>query len=178
MTRPTEVDIIVCGGTLLSRISNKGGSTGCVVAGRLANLDPKLKVLLIEGGENNYNNPWVYRPGIFPRNMKLDSKTATFYESNPSEHLNGRSAIVPAAHILGGGSSINFMMYTRASASDYDDFKTPGWTTKDLLPLMQKVVLSVLVDSSMKRTNALATIVRSTVSRAPSKSPSEDTRTP
>ena len=29
-------------------------------------------------------------------------------------------------------------MYTRASASDYDDFQAKGWTTKDLLPLMKK----------------------------------------
>ncbi|CCC08667.1 unnamed protein product [Sordaria macrospora k-hell] len=125
---PEEFDIIVCG----------GGSCGCVVAGRLANLDHNLKVLLIEAGESNLNNPWVFRPGIFPRNMKLDSKTATFYESKPSKWLGGRGAIVPAAHILGGGSSINFMMYTRASASDYDDFQAKGWTTKELLPLMKK----------------------------------------
>ena len=77
---------------------------------RLANLDHNLKVLLIEGGENNLNNPWVYRPGIYPRNMKLDSKTATFYESNPSPWLAGRKAVVPCANILGGGSSINFMV--------------------------------------------------------------------
>ncbi|KAK0612585.1 GMC oxidoreductase-domain-containing protein [Bombardia bombarda] len=125
---PEEFDIIVCG----------GGSCGCVVAGRLANLDHNLKVLLIEAGESNLNNPWVFRPGIFPRNMKLDSKTASFYSSKPSAALNGRGAIVPAAHILGGGSSINFMMYTRASASDYDDFQAKGWTTEELLPLMKK----------------------------------------
>jgi len=47
MVIPDEVDIIVCG----------GGSCGCVVAGRLANLDHNLQVLLIEGGENNLNNP-------------------------------------------------------------------------------------------------------------------------
>jgi alcohol oxidase len=89
--------------------------------------------------------------------MKLDSKTASFYHSRPSEHLDGRQAIVPCANILGGGSSINFMvsdvcltrissglklnpakMYTRASASDYDDFQAKGWTTKELLPLMRK----------------------------------------
>jgi alcohol oxidase len=80
MTIPDEVDIIVCG----------GGSCGCVVAGRLANLDHNLQVLLIEAGENNLNNPWVFRPGIYPRNMKLDSKTATFYYSRPSEWLDGR----------------------------------------------------------------------------------------
>lgn len=128
MTIPEEVDIIVVG----------GGSCGCVVAGRLANLDHNLQVLLVEAGENNLNNPWVYRPGIYPKNMKLDSKTASFYYSRPSEWLGGRRAVVPCANILGGGSSINFMMYTRASWSDYDDFRTPGWTTKELLPLMKK----------------------------------------
>ncbi|KAK4218628.1 alcohol oxidase 1 [Rhypophila decipiens] len=125
---PEEFDIIVCG----------GGSCGCVVAGRLANLDHNLKVLLIEAGENNLNNPLVFTPAIFPRNMRLDSKTATFYESRPSEHLAGRAAVVPAAHVLGGGSSINFMMYTRASASDYDDFQAEGWKTEQLIPLMKK----------------------------------------
>lgn len=29
-------------------------------------------------------------------------------------------------------------MYTRASASDYDDFQAKGWTTEELLPLMKK----------------------------------------
>ncbi len=29
-------------------------------------------------------------------------------------------------------------MYTRASASDYDDFQAKGWETKNLIPLMKK----------------------------------------
>lgn len=29
-------------------------------------------------------------------------------------------------------------MYTRASASDYDDFQAKGWSTKELIPLMKK----------------------------------------
>ena len=45
MTAPDEVDIIVVG----------GGSCGCVVAGRLANLDHNLQVMLIEAGESNLN---------------------------------------------------------------------------------------------------------------------------
>lgn len=75
----------------------------------------------------------VYRPGIYPKNMKLDSKTASFYYSRPSEWLGGRRAVVPCAHILGqytgtcllvpliltnnigGGSSINFMVITHLS---------------------------------------------------------------
>ena len=35
------------------------------------------------------------------------------------------------------------MVYTRASASDYDDWKTvyenPGWGSNDLIPLLRKV---------------------------------------
>lgn len=27
-------------------------------------------------------------------------------------------------------------MYTRASASDYDDFQAKGWTTKELIPVI------------------------------------------
>lgn len=75
MAVPNEVDTIVCG----------GGSVDCVSAGRLANLDHNLQVLLIEAGEDNLNNPWLelhpftpsaemsraYRPGIYPRDMKV-----------------------------------------------------------------------------------------------------------
>ncbi|EPQ53030.1 alcohol oxidase [Gloeophyllum trabeum ATCC 11539] len=132
MVHPEEVDVIVCG----------GGPAGCVVAGRLAYADPNLKVMLIEGGANNRDDPWVYRPGIYVRNMQRDgvNDKATFYtDTMKSSHLRGRQAIVPCANILGGGSSINFQMYTRASASDWDDFKTEGWTCQDLLPLMKRL---------------------------------------
>lgn len=67
------------------------------------------------------------------------SQTALFYEANAEEALNGRKAIVPAGGMLGGGSSINFMMYTRAQGVDFDDWETEGWSAKDLLPLMKRV---------------------------------------
>ncbi|PAV14903.1 alcohol oxidase [Pyrrhoderma noxium] len=132
MVQPKEVDVIVCG----------GGPAGCVVAGRLAYADPTLQVMLIEGGNNNRDDPWVYRPGIYVRNMQRDgvNDKATFYtDTMQSSHLRGRRSIVPCANILGGGSSINFQMYTRASASDWDDFKTEGWTAEDLKPLMKRL---------------------------------------
>lgn len=73
----------------------------------------------------------VYRPGIYPKNMKLDSKTATFYESEPSEWLGGRKAVVPCAHILGGGSSINFMVSVLVTPSIENYPSMPGSTKND-----------------------------------------------
>jgi alcohol oxidase len=50
---------------------------------------------------------------MYLAHLAPDSQTALFYKANKEEALNGREAIVPCGGILGGGSSINFMMYTR-----------------------------------------------------------------
>lgn len=41
--------------------------------------------------------------------------------------------------VLGGGSSINFMMYTRAQGIDFDSWNTPGWSAKEMIPLAKKL---------------------------------------
>ena len=71
-----------------------------------------------------------FAPGNTNIEMYIDSK--------PSEHLGGRRTVVPVGHVLGGGTSVNVMQYTRASASDYDDWNVEGWKFKDLKPLFQK----------------------------------------
>ncbi|QRW14249.1 GMC oxidoreductase [Ceratobasidium sp. AG-Ba] len=97
--------------------------------------------MLIEYGPNNIDDPMVSTPAVYPRNMRLleSDKAHFYYDTNKSKFLRGRKTIVPCAKVLGGGSSINFQMYTRASASDWNDFKTEGWTYEDLLPLMKRL---------------------------------------
>ncbi|KAI5844055.1 GMC oxidoreductase-domain-containing protein [Morchella snyderi] len=129
MSPPKEVDVIVVG----------GGAAGCIVAGRLAQADPNLEILIVEGGKNNLNDPQVRRPAMFLSHLAPTSTTAKFYAGRHSELLGGRSPIVPTGNMLGGGSSINFMMYTRASKSDYDDWTTEGWSADDLIPLFKKI---------------------------------------
>jgi alcohol oxidase len=106
----------------------------------LARADPTLQILIIESGNDNRNDPLVRTPAFYAHHLKPDSKTAHFHVSKPSPHVAGRSNIVASGQALGGGSSINFMMYTRASASDYDDWNTEGWTFNDLKPLLLKVI--------------------------------------
>jgi alcohol oxidase len=124
-----EMDIIFAG----------GGTAACVAAGRLAKDNPDLKILLIEGGPNQYQNPAVNNPALYLSHLAPDTKTALFYKAQASEHLGGREAIVPMGGCLGGGSSINFMMYTRAQGIDFDSWKTEGWYAKDMHPLCNKL---------------------------------------
>lgn len=81
-----------------------------MLAGRLAEADPALSVLVIEGGSDNYNVPNVVNPLLYYEHLAPTSKSTLFYKSKASEHLAGREAVIPSGGILGGGSSINFMM--------------------------------------------------------------------
>ncbi|KAI9864303.1 MAG: hypothetical protein M1813_003223 [Trichoglossum hirsutum] len=125
---PHEVDVIIAG----------GGTAGCVVAGRLAKADPSLEILVMEYGIDAKNNPKIVHPALFPALMAPDSNTKLFYNAKPSESLAGRMPVVLTGGCLGGGSSINFMMYARGQSIDYDDWGTEGWSAEDLLPLFKK----------------------------------------
>lgn len=37
--------------------------------------------------------------------------------------------------------AVNYIMYTRGSASDFDDWKTEGWKFSDVLPYFKKVIV-------------------------------------
>ncbi|KAF2100503.1 alcohol oxidase-like protein [Rhizodiscina lignyota] len=123
-----EVDVIVAG----------GGTAGCVVASRLAEADPKLSILVIEQGMTNEGVPEVIHPALYPRNLRPDSKNTLFWKGNKAPQLADREPIVPSGGILGGGSSINWMVYTRAQRSDFDSWKQPGWSANELYPYLKK----------------------------------------
>ncbi|KAI9691302.1 MAG: hypothetical protein M1820_009765 [Bogoriella megaspora] len=124
-----EVDVIIAG----------GGTTGCIVAGRLAEADPNLSILVIEHGANNFNDPTIIHPGFWLRHIMPDSKTAAVHTAKKSDYLAGREVTVPVGRILGGGSSINFMTYTRGQRSDFNHWKMPGWKADDMLPYLRKL---------------------------------------
>jgi len=116
-----------------------GGLAGCVVAGRLAEADPKLTILIIEQGPNSYEVPEVVHPGLYPRNLFPTSKYTLFWQGNESPQLAGRKPIVPSGGTLGGGSAINWMVYTRGQRSDFDSWKAEGWSADELYPFLKKV---------------------------------------
>ncbi|KAI5836369.1 alcohol oxidase-like protein [Schizophyllum commune Tattone D] len=120
-----------------------GGCAACVAAGRLAAADPSLKILILEAGEHTKDLDAHIQPFRYFSHLAPTSKTVTFNIGKPSPTIGGRSIITPSGRCLGGGSSVNFTMYNRAAASDFDDWETvygnKGWHSKDLVPLLKKM---------------------------------------
>ena len=98
-----------------------------------------IGILVIEAGPDNRGVENIENPIFYLDHLLPTSNTAHFYKANKAEQLAGRECIVPAGGVLGGGSSINFMMYTRAQRHDLDSFGQPGWNSKELLPYLKKV---------------------------------------
>ncbi|KXX79950.1 Alcohol oxidase [Madurella mycetomatis] len=128
------VDIIIAGGKY-----QHSGTTACVVASRLSNAYPGMSILMIEGGQNNANVPTITHPAYFLASLAPGSTMNLFYKTKKSAALADRELILPSGGVLGGGSSTNFMMYSRAMKSDFDSWDTPGWSGADMLPYLKKL---------------------------------------
>jgi choline dehydrogenase-like flavoprotein len=114
-----------------------GGSAGCVTAWRLVK-DHGARVLLLEGGWP-HSDPLVRMPAGFVRMLFRPSRYITTYVSEPQPALGGRSVNIAQANVLGGGSSVNAMTYTRGTRQDYDEWDASmgggaGWSWDDILP--------------------------------------------
>jgi choline dehydrogenase len=113
------------------------GSAGCVVANRLTE-DPDTSVLLLEAG-NPDTKPEIHIPAKCI--SLLGSEVDWGYFSEPEPYLNDRKMLCSRGKVLGGSSSINFMMYVRGNPYDYDhwqELENPGWSYKDVLPYFKK----------------------------------------
>ena len=92
------------------------GPAGCCLAARLTE-DPDVSVLLLEAGGTD-RHPYIHVPAGF---AKLTGTSHTWgYSTAPQREVDRRAMWYPQGRVLGGGSSINAMVYARGNAKDYD----------------------------------------------------------
>ncbi len=113
-----------------------GGSAGCVAASRLVQ-DYDARVLLLEAGQNDDSRLVKMPAGSF-KMIFGGGDFVKFHETGAQTHLGGRTVSLPQGNVLGGGSSVNVMAYTRGSRYDYQRWNeasgNTGWAFEDLLP--------------------------------------------
>jgi len=116
-----------------------GGSAGCVLANRLT-ASGAHRVCLLEAGPED-NTAVITIPGAFAYFM-FSKKYNWSFDSEPVADIrDGNPIFCPQGKGLGGGSSINAMIYIRGHRIDYDNWAAlgnRGWGWNDLLPYFRK----------------------------------------
>jgi len=113
------------------------GSAGCTVASRL--VAAGKRVLVVEAGPAD-NTRFIDIPATFDK--VIGTARSWIYQSEPEPSVGGRSLPIPQGRTLGGGSSINAMLYIRGQPEDYDgwhDLGCPGWGWDDVLPVYKRL---------------------------------------
>ncbi|MGI9332102.1 MAG: GMC family oxidoreductase [Gammaproteobacteria bacterium] len=125
---PKAYDYIVVG----------GGSAGCTLAGRLSEISD-ARALLVEAGPSDSARSIHLPVGFY----KMTTGPLTWgYSTAPSPQRDGASMPYVQARVLGGGSSINAMVFTRGNRADYDEWASDagcdGWSFADVLPYFRR----------------------------------------
>jgi len=111
------------------------GAAGSVLASELSAAG--ARVLAIESGGSD-DAPAIANPSIWFYNVggPLDYNLPLY----PTPQLSQRRFNMALGHVLGGGSSINAMVWTRGMARDYDGWAqggATGWAFADVLPVFK-----------------------------------------
>jgi choline dehydrogenase len=111
------------------------GAAGSVLAAELSTFG--AQVLVIESGGPD-DAPTITNPSVWFYNVggPLDYHLPI----EPSPRLNNRKFNMALGHVLGGGTSINAMVWTRGMQRDYDGWASngaKGWSFAEVLPIFK-----------------------------------------
>eukprot|EP01083_Nonionella_stella_P132739 403594_1 len=136
LEKPTELD------DAYDYIIVGGGTAGCVIANKLSQ-NPGVSVLVLEAGGDDRDIPEIRVPG-FCGALQRSSIDWTFSsvpqgKTDACLGLNDTRMLVSRGKILGGSSSLNFMLYDRGCRGDFDywskELGCTGWSAEEVMPI-------------------------------------------
>src|SRR3977135_2360271 len=75
--------------------------------------------------------------------LNIGSERDWAFTGQPNPHLNGRSIPLNMGKVLGGGSSINIMAWSRGHKNDWDFFaaeaRDPAWSYESVLDIYRRI---------------------------------------
>ncbi|KZT25860.1 GMC oxidoreductase [Neolentinus lepideus HHB14362 ss-1] len=116
------------------------GPAGLTLATRLTE-NPNVTVGVIEAGVYHQYEPLIDIPENFGQSIGNPAFDWGFL-TTPQEGTYNSSILFSRGKMLGGSTGINFMAWTRASGTEYDDWEQlgngPTWNWTSLLPYFEK----------------------------------------
>ena len=113
-----------------------GGSSGCIVAGRLAK-ETSSSVLLIELGPIADAHPDTMSADGFKYCFANDALMLDRF-STPQNSLEGRRIYQGSGATLGGSGAVNGIVYTRGDKADFASWPKT-WQWQDVLPSFEAI---------------------------------------
>ena len=114
------------------------GASGSVVAGRLAE-NPSTTVTVVEAGPDD-DSIYLRIPALSFMVMSKDEYNWNF-ETEPVAALDNRPLNILSGKVVGGGSSINGLIYSRGFSQEFDYWRQlgcEGWSFDDVLPYFKR----------------------------------------
>ncbi|XP_051155524.1 glucose dehydrogenase [FAD, quinone]-like [Leptopilina boulardi] len=123
-----EYDFIIVG----------GGSAGCVLANRLSERR-EWSVLLLEAGREEPVLAEIPGFSFTVRETDIDWN----YRTQPTKFacIRNKGCVWPRGRVMGGSSTINYMLYVRGNRDDYDSWArmgNSGWSYDEVLPYFKR----------------------------------------
>ena len=119
------------------------GAAGCILAKEISSHNPNKSVALLEAGSNNSEGRFI--------NANIGSLFEIWFtesdwqlHTTPQAGLNGREVVINQGKVLGGGTSVNAMMYVRGHAQNFAEWHersgfNPNWSPERITASLQAV---------------------------------------